>query len=46
MGDIQNFTNPEFKKFDYKILCLNGQLSLDKQLRNQKSYYNLPNSVF
>ena len=28
------------------ISCLNGQLPLDKQLRNQRIYYNLPNSVF
>ena len=35
---VQNFINPELKKFKYKIsCCYNGQLSLDKQLRNHKA---------
>ena len=33
---VQNFINPELKKFKNKISCLNGQLSLYKQLRNHK----------
>ena len=52
---VQNFKNPELQELKSKILhyaykiitnsCLIGQLSLDKQLRNQTSYSNLPDSV-
>ena len=56
MFESSNFNNPELSKFKSKnllyackvliISSLNGQLSTEELKINQRSYLNLPNSVF